>query len=165
MEIEIVKKVSRKPKMGKPLGRLTKLKLLGNVNKHMKASGVHPSVMKHLRASGFFDNLWGNIKKAVEKVAPLVKTGIKAYQGYKKDGKVGALKAVLGEGRKRKKSKKHSNKASKRVAFQLGGKKVSKKKAGKRSLPPALKEWNKKVSEYQKKHKCSRKEAMIACKK
>lgn len=57
---------------------------------------------------------------------------------------------------------KHAPEVIKTVKEIKGG---AKKAGEKKSLPPALREWNRKLDEYQAKHGCSRREAMSALKK
>jgi hypothetical protein len=98
-----------KLKPNKPLGTLTKAKLTKHLTDHLKASGVHPHVLKHLRASGFFGDLWSGIKSGfsnvVNFVKPLVKPAMNAIAGFQKGGPAGALMGAIG-GAKPKKSKK-----------------------------------------------------------
>lgn len=100
----------QKPKLE---GNLTKTKLSKHLKDHFVASGVHPHVLKNLRASGFFDNLWNGVKKAVstvsdvvKTVAPLVPKAVGAYKGYKKEGLKGLVKSLGGGKHKGKEGKK-----------------------------------------------------------
>jgi hypothetical protein len=92
----------------KPLGKLTKVKLSKHLTDHFKAQGMHPAVLKHLRASGFLGDLWDGVKSAVSKVVsvvkPLVKPTIGAISGYQKGGPMGALMGALGSGKPTRKS-------------------------------------------------------------
>ena len=98
--MEIKLKSQRKPKTTKVLGKLGKTKFVKHLQDHLKGQGVHKHVLKSLRASGFFSNLWNGIKSVAEKVIPhipaLVKSGKNAVSGYKKNGLLGAITGAVG---------------------------------------------------------------------
>lgn len=90
-------------------------KYLGNLSsvaleKVFLGHGVHPHLVEHLRASGWFSSLVSGIKKiapTIIKHAPqIIKTATSAYKGYKENGLQGALSEGIGslggEGRPRK---------------------------------------------------------------
>jgi hypothetical protein len=79
----------------------------------LKKHHVHPHMIKHMHASGWFSSL----VSAVKKVAPLIikhapqiiKTGMSAYNGYKENGIKGAISSGIDSfegGRKRKTKRK-----------------------------------------------------------
>lgn len=98
------KKVSHK---GKPYGKLSKTLL----KKFFMTSGVHPHIISHLHASGWFDSIIKGIKAIAPQVikhAPqIIKTATSAYDGYKNNGLQGAVTGAIGSlgGSGKKKSK------------------------------------------------------------
>lgn len=74
-------------------GALTKAKLQKDLTEHFKAQGVHPKLLTHLRASGFFSDVWSGIKKGVSVIA---KPALGALTGYVTGGPAGALSGALG---------------------------------------------------------------------
>ena len=69
---ELLKKAPAKNGLkyaSKPLGLLTKGKLVKHLSEHMKASGVHADVLKQLRGNKVFDALWEKIKSISPKLA------------------------------------------------------------------------------------------------
>ena len=107
---ELLKKVA--PRNGvkyatKPLGLLTKGNLVKHLTEHMKASGVHPHLLKHLRQSKVFDGLWDKIKGTTSKlpaVSPVLGGAMSAGRKRRAPKAVKAVKLVraVASGRPRK---------------------------------------------------------------
>ena len=115
----------RNPKLE---GSLTKTKLQKHLTDHMKANGMHPKVLRHLRASGFFSDLWSGIKSGVSTVVntvkPLVKPALGAIAGYQKGGVPAALLGALGSGKPKAKATK--SKSAHLAKMKTRGKLISK---------------------------------------
>ncbi len=110
------------------------------VLRNHKVKGIRHH-MKHMNGSGLFDTLSNAVKKGVE-------IGKKGYDLYNKHKDT--INKVVDFGVKNAPS-----------ALAL----IKKIKGGKRSLPPALKEWQNKCRDYAEKHSVSYKQAMTALKK
>ena len=168
MELEI-EKVLQKPIKGKSnrkiLGHLQK----GHIEKLLRASGVHPHVIKHLKAGSFFDSLWSGIKSAAnfvkDKVLPVatkvIPKAIGAYSAIKSGNPMGALSA-LGSGKRRVKGRGKTSGGVLSAGGKSAGAKrlMARRSAGTRGRSA----WIDKVKAYQAKHKCTYREALIKCK-
>lgn len=112
-----------KVKAVKPLGKLTKTKFQKNIVDHMKSMDVHPSVLRHMRASGWFSDAFDKVKSGIETavkvIKPLAPYAAKAYSGYKKDGVKGAVSSVIGGKKPRIKSTKAENVARMKVRGKM----------------------------------------------
>ena len=128
------------------------------VMRHHGMSAAHSKHgIKMMEGAGLFDSLISAVKKGVSlynehkdtihKVANAVvkhaPKAIKAYKGFKEDGVRGAVASALGGAR------------------SAGARSAGAKK---RTLPKAAGAWVEKCKKYAAEHKCSYKEAMIACK-
>ncbi|MDR3666730.1 MAG: hypothetical protein P4L35_07805 [Ignavibacteriaceae bacterium] len=113
-------------------------------------SGVHPKIIKHLHASGWFDSILKGIKiiapQIIKHAPQIIKTATTAYDGYKQNGLQGAVTGAIGS---------------------LGGGKKTTKRV--MSMSPArkahiakMKQRGALISAYMKKHGCKLGEASKA---
>lgn len=84
---------------------------------------VHPHIIHHLKASGFFDNLLEGLKTVgthvIKNLPHIIKTGKQIYDGYKESGVKGAIskgfQTLTGGKRKRKTGTKKTTSRKKTV--------------------------------------------------
>ena len=139
MKLKLSKKAGSKKHShkGPSHGKLSKTLL----KQFFAKSGVHPQIIKHLHASGWFDSIISGIKKIAPQIikhAPqIIKSGTAAYKGYKENGLKGAVTGAIGSlgGEGKKKSKRMMTMTPARKAH------ISKMKVR-----------GKLISEYMKKH-------------
>jgi hypothetical protein len=121
------------------------------VLRHHKVKGIRMH-MAHMAGSGLFDTLMNMGKKVVD-------FGKKAYNAYQthKD----TIHKVADFGMK------HAPTALEMIRRVRGGKRIAgaRPSGGKRTLPPALKQWQEECKRYAKKHGVTYREAMSALKR